>query len=49
MLQLLYQASGQEAAVMMGQTEVLLVSQLLGLEVQDLVACLTHKETVSSN
>lgn len=31
----------------MGQTEVMVVSQLLGLEIQDLVVCLTHKETVS--
>ncbi|XP_078347643.1 unconventional myosin-XV-like isoform X3 [Oculina patagonica] len=41
------EASGQEAAVIMGQTEVMLVSQLLGLEIQDLVVCLTHKETVA--
>ncbi|XP_020611353.1 unconventional myosin-XV-like isoform X2 [Orbicella faveolata] len=39
------EASGQEAAVIMGQTEVSLVSHLLGLKVQDLVVCLTHKET----
>lgn len=31
----------------MGQAEVSLVSQLLGLEIQDVVVCLTHKETVS--
>ena len=31
----------------MGQTEISVVSQLLGLEIQDLVVCLTHKETVS--
>ena len=31
----------------MGQAEVMIASQLLGLEIQDLVVCLTHKETVS--
>lgn len=47
MLHLFYQSGGQEAAVIMGQTEVMLVSQFLGLGIQDLVVCLTHKETVS--
>ena len=31
----------------MGQTQVSVVSRLLGLEIQDLVVYLTHKETVS--
>lgn len=44
---LFHQAGGQEAAVIMGQTEVMLVAQFLGLGIQDLVVCLTHKETVS--
>ena len=42
-----YQAGGQEAAVIMGQTQIVIVTQLLGLEKQDLVMPLTNKETVS--
>ena len=45
---LLFQASGQEAAVIMGQTQVMIVSQLLGVEIQHLVVRLTHKETVGT-
>lgn len=41
------QAGGQEAAVIMSQSEVAIVSQLLGLDTQNLVVCLTQKETVS--
>ena len=33
--------------MIMGQTQVMVASQLLGLEIQDLVVPLTHKETVS--
>lgn len=33
--------------MIMGQSTVMIASQLLGLEIQDLVVPLTHKETVS--
>lgn len=41
------QASGQEAAVILGQAQVTTVSRLLGVEMQQLVVSLTQKETVS--
>lgn len=41
------QASGQEAAVILGQAQITTVSQLLGLEMQQLVVLLKQRETVS--
>lgn len=39
----------QESVAIASDHEVKLVAQFLGLRPQDLVAALTHKQTVSSN
>lgn len=41
------EASGQEAAVIIGQLQFMTVSQLIGLEMQQLVVPLTYKETTA--